>query len=349
MGTVQALALVKRTARRLAAELYARSPGFLKRLEGKATILTYHRVVTAQELSRERIQPGMYVTAEMFERHLTFLQRHFTVLAFPELLDLWNSGRWDCGARYCVVTFDDGWLDNYRYAFPILKAHRVPATLFLPTAFIGTNHWFWPERIGWLCERMNGVGQEIRLHVEQSLERTSLWSDRFKGALSSLDIDQVIECCKTFRSEQIDQFAETWAQALRVKLPNDRQVINWDEAKDMSRNGISFGSHSVSHEILTTLPHDAVVREVTDSWLALRGAGIGSLPVFCYPNGDWSEEIARAVQAAGYAAATTTEFGHEGSQPQSMFGLKRINIHQDITSTDALFGFHLAGLNHLHA
>src|SRR4030042_3672630 len=49
--------------------------------------------------------------------------------------------------RKCAITFDDGWLDNYRTAFPILKKYEVPATVFLPAAVVGTDHWFWFDHL----------------------------------------------------------------------------------------------------------------------------------------------------------------------------------------------------------
>ena len=66
-----------------------------------------------------------------------------------------------------------------------------------------------------------------------------------------------------------------------------------------------------------------------------------------YQSGDWSAEVGRSVEAAGYAAATTTEFGYEDGMPSRRFGLKRINIHNDVTYTPTLFAFHLAGYNNV--
>ncbi len=79
MGTIKALGQVKGWARRWAAELYARSPGFLRQLRGQVTILMYHRVVTGVELSSQFIQPGMYVTSETFDGQVRFLREHFDV------------------------------------------------------------------------------------------------------------------------------------------------------------------------------------------------------------------------------------------------------------------------------
>ena len=104
----------------------------------------------------------------------------------------------------------------------------------------------------------------------------------------------------------------------------------------------------MTHTILTTISDEELLQEVRGSWDALRRHMDAALPVFCYPNGNWNEKIGRAVEVAGYEAAVTTAFGRETRSPAHRYGLKRINVHQAVTCSDALFGFHLAGFNHLH-
>lgn len=345
MGTIKTLALVKGWARRVAAGLYALSPGFLDPLRGKVVILTYHRVVSKKELDAESIQPGMYVTAETFAMQMQFIKQYFSVISFAELLRLWSDQTWNAERRYCVVTFDDGWLDNYVYALPVLKRTALPATVFLPTTFIGTDRWFWPEQIAWLCRHVTWHNEERRRQALNVLQREFSWFAKVGMSIRSLDADPIIERCKVLAQEQIDALVAAWARQLDAELPRDRQVINWAEAQEMSAAGVSFGSHSATHRILTHVDANGLLGEVEGSWKTLSAQQLTTVPVFCYPNGDWSAEIGRSVEAAGYAAATTTEFGYEDGTPSRRFGLKRINIHNDVTCTPTLFAFHLAGYN----
>jgi len=346
MGTIKALGQVKGWARRCAAELYALYPGYLEHLRGKVVILTYHRVVSKKELDAEYIQPGMYVTAETFEMQMQFIKQYFSVISFAELLRLWSEQMWNAEERYCVVTFDDGWLDNYVYALPVLRRNALPATVFLPTTFIGTDRWFWPEQIVWLGRHATWQNEEKRRQADTVLQGEFSWLAAVGMSMNRVDADAIIEHCKALAQEQIDALIAAWAGQLGVVLPRDRQVINWAEAQEMSAAGVSFGSHSATHRILTHLDSNEVLREVEGSWKTLREKPIVTVPVFCYPNGDWSAEVERSVEAAGYAAATTTEFGYEDRLPSRRFGLKRINIHNDVTNTPKLFAFHLAGYNH---
>ncbi len=345
MGTVKALERVKSWARYCAAWLYARSPRYLERLRGKAAILTYHRVVSRKEPDVEYIQPGMYVTAETFSMQMRFLRKHFAVVPFVELLRLWSDQRWDAERRYCVVTFDDGWLDNYHHALPILRENALPATVFLPTTYVGTDRWFWPEQIAWLCRHAGWQNRERRRQAAKFLHDQFPWLAAAGSSLGDADPDSIIERCKTRSQEELDGLVAAWAKELGAVLPRHRQVINWAEAQEMSAAGVSFGSHSATHRILTHLDSREIRREVEGSWQTLKEKGVATVPVFCYPNGDWSAEVERSVEAAGYAAATTTEFGHESRAPSRRFGLRRISIHNDVTHTPELFAFHVAGYN----
>lgn len=345
MGTIKTLALVKGWARRSAAEFYARSPGFLRQLRGKVTILMYHRVVTGVELSSQFIQPAMYVTSETFGRQVRFLREHFDVLSMHELLSMWREKIWNPERRYCVITFDDGWLDNYMHAFPVLRRYDVPATIFLPTGVIGTDQWFWPEQVGWLTQQFALLPPKRRAEILASLREGGTWFNDIVKTLDAGQSDHLIERCKVVLDEGIGELVSRLAEAMEVRLPEERLVMNWEEVGEMSAAKISFGSHSVNHKILTTVSETGLHEEVHRSLETLRKRNLNLVPVFCYPNGNYSSTVMRCVEAAGYCAATTTEPGWEVPDTSRMFRLKRVGIHNDLTSSDSLFAFHLAGYN----
>lgn len=345
MGTFKALSRAKSLARQCAAELYANSPGFLRRLRGKVSILMYHRVVTAAELSSQFIQPGMYVTGETFERQVRFLREHFDVLSMPELLTMWREKTWKTDRRYCVITFDDGWLDNYVHAFPVLRRYDIPATIFLPTGVIGTTKWFWPEELGWINRRFASLPMQRKVPILASLRDGDSWLNDIARYMEVGRSDELIERCKVVPHNRIGELVGRLAGEMEVRLPDERLVMNWDEVRDMAAAKISFGSHSVNHKILTTVS-DAVLREeVFGSMDNLRSHGLKGEFVFCYPNGNYSPIVMRSVESAGYCAATSTEPGWEAREPEHLFRLKRIAVHDDLTCSDALFAFHLAGYN----
>jgi hypothetical protein len=113
-------------------------------------ILGYHRILP-ENVDNQSTQSGMYVRSPTFEQHMHFLAVHFSVLPFEFLCK--NSFSPPKDKPLCVITFDDGWADFFTYAFPVLKKLELPATVFLPTDFIGTGRRFWTDKLVVLLSR----------------------------------------------------------------------------------------------------------------------------------------------------------------------------------------------------
>jgi peptidoglycan/xylan/chitin deacetylase (PgdA/CDA1 family) len=320
---------LKAGVRRGLAEVYYRSGLFKRRLRGKVVILTYHRVLSHRELVRDYVQPGMYVRADVFAFQMQFLREHFEVLSFPRLLELWTSGGLAAGRRYCVVTFDDGWRDNYVHAYPVLKRLGIPATIFLPTRFVGTDEWFWPEKLAYLME------QRWQGRASPNADRRAL----------EAEIEAEIGRWKLMRRAEIDRALEKLVRESGASTPRERLVMSWDEVVEMARNGISFGSHSSTHAILTLASAADVDQELRSSLRELEERQVNCVPVFCYPNGDYSAQIAAQVRAAGYRGAVCSEPGWETRMPRNVFALRRVAIHNDVSQTVPLFALRLSGLD----
>lgn len=341
---------IKSSLREAASSVYYATGHFLSLLKGRVLILMYHRVLPPEGVGQSYVQAGMYVRSDVFERQVRFLKRHFRILRFSELLDLWEGKGLDRTTRYCVITFDDGWKDNYRYAYPALKENRVPATIFLPTSLIGSDRWFWSDRLGYLLGALlDARGErEGRRLLGSLLEKPG--SGRTVSAQCAEEgIDAVIEHCKELPDETIEALIGRIGEEAGVEVPGERRFLTWKEAREMSEGGISFGAHSCTHRILTRVSPDEVRQEAGGSLEALRREGVDSVPVFCYPDGRSTPEMERQIQDAGYRAAVGTTFGCEGAMPRNRFRLRRIGIHNDISRTIPLLVSRLAGADRFFA
>ena len=340
--------LLKKTIRSAVARALHASSVYRWRHRGKVVVLMYHRVLTNDELVRYPVQPGMYVLDSVFAQQMSFVRSNFTVLSLQELLDLWQRGEWSAHARYCVITFDDGWLDNYRHAYPVLKQLRMPATIFLPTDYVGKSEWFWPDQLAVLWKVIADwkQRQEPLVAVEGVLSGF-LGEDASRLVDASTRPEQladaIIESCKHLAIERIRELVQSLAAELRVTLPSERVIVNWDEVREMSQGGLSFGSHSCTHRIMTTIKPDEVSEELARSRQVLCDQGVNFVPVYCYPNGNSDASIEDLVKANGYEAAVSVRMGFEGSYPENMYAIRRVGIHNDISDTIPLFSFRLFG------
>ncbi len=339
--------LFRSAARQVIANMYYATNHFLSHLKGKVLILTYHRVISERELGAYFIQPGMYVRHNVFEKQMRFLKEHFNILSFKELLEQWEQKALKPDQRYCIITFDDGWRDHYLYAYPILRKYDVSATIFLPTAYIGTNEWFWSDKIGYLLSHYESAGQTPEMdELLTSPCEQHPWVKYVNGTVHTKKIDLLIEMYKRLPQEEIHKLIEQIRKTLGFEFPNDRVFMNWEEIEEMSQQGISFGSHSCTHKIFNTLPIHDIQKEIEGSLDTIQRKRTNYVPIFCYPNGVYTQEIATLVKTAGYQAAVSTRFGLEGRCPSDRYGLKRISIHNDISTTIPLFVFRISGLNH---
>ncbi len=317
----------------------------------RVLVLMYHRVIDPTDLDGIYIQPGIYVTRETFEMQMRYLARYFRVVSMEELLEAVKKGI-QPKEKTCVVTFDDGWRDTYTNAYPILKKYGIHATVFLATSYIGTTRWPWPEQLSYLAMNHKVTQQAIQVSAasDATLGRVTLMICSALSVNPSPQVGQIdalIEALKPFPVEVIHEALDRIYHVLGLSAPSDRLFMNWDEVKTMSQDGITFGSHTCTHRILTGLSLEEVRKELKDSMSTIQKKIINFIPVFSYPNGDYNPEIQKLVRECGYEAAVTTRPGPQShTGPEDMFGFRRIGIHNDMSSTVSLFAWHISGLEH---
>src|SRR5258708_7176727 len=114
------------------------------------SVLTYHRFPDPS--GDDSFDDGVVdVTPEGFDRQLACLKKHFTLVGIDELC-AFASGE-DIPPNSVAITFDDGYLDNYLQALPILRRHDAKAIFFLSTAYISERRMYWWDRVAYIVKR----------------------------------------------------------------------------------------------------------------------------------------------------------------------------------------------------
>jgi peptidoglycan/xylan/chitin deacetylase (PgdA/CDA1 family) len=282
----------------------------------------------------------MYVEPDTLATHLRFLQQHFEIIPISALsYDPERNFSGSNGKSLCALTFDDGWYDFYEYVYPILKHYQIPATVFLPTNFIGTSKWFWTDRLTHLFVQKESQGNS---EVSGPSSKNSLENllQNLKGP-KEIRLEKAIEELKVFREERIESVLSELSIRWKINpVPPSRSFLNWGEVREMAQSGlVSFGSHTRSHRILTTLEDKEILDELIrskDRLIAEKAVDPSFIP-FSYPNGNYNEKILKMVKEAGYNLAVTAENGWNDSN-SNLFKLKRIGIHQDMAFSKSMFG-----------
>jgi peptidoglycan/xylan/chitin deacetylase (PgdA/CDA1 family) len=306
-------------------------------------ILTYHRVLPETHAARAVEQPGMYVAPETLAMNLDLLKRHFDLLHLADWLRLRDSGQ-PLPRRACCITFDDGWLDNHQHAFPVLRAARAPATIFLVAGLIGTSYEFWPNRLARLLLDAGPSGVARSPRLAQLLAGAGVGAAT-PGPTDARVADRAIEHCKGISDAAMNELLDEAESHLPRRPDADRRsLLDENEIRAMRDSGlVDFGSHSVRHtRLIEGLDASALHEEVAQSRAMLESLLGRPVELFCYPNGDVSAAALRAVREH-YRAAVTTRRGWN-SQSADRHLLRRMTVHEGVAREPRSFLARVAGL-----
>lgn len=315
--------------------------------KGQGVVLMYHRVVDTAHLGGPDaafLHPGMYVGTQAFERQMRYLSRCYRMMNANAFVDALRAGR--LPANVCVITFDDGWKDNYTQAFPILAKYRLPATVFLVSDYIGTARWFWPERAAAplaACLAGRG-GTPADIHaVLHRRDLAPILLDRRLGIEQK--VVRALEVLRTLPAAERDAVVAELERAAPTRgtgAERPRLILDWSEVAAMRRDGVAFGSHTRSHPVLTAIPSDQAAEEVSASRHIIEERLGTSCGVFAYPEGQYNDAV-RGIVGRCYDVAFSTDPGFIVPHDDP-FALKRLAIHHDASFTTALFACKISGL-----
>jgi peptidoglycan/xylan/chitin deacetylase (PgdA/CDA1 family) len=319
------------------------------RMRQRAVVLMYHRVLDRHDLGSTGSHPALIVTRESFRRQMAALRRWFTILSLEEFAERMERGiPFDDSS--CLITFDDGWVDNFDNALPVLRQYELPAVVFLPTSYIGERRLFWQEALTHLLIRVaTAVRDEparrprfSELLTPHGLEHLLELPDHDPRApiVSAIGSQKRASVCAVSRLLA----ALTSELGLRIdELGVNDGFISWDQVKAMSSQGIEFGAHGAEHRLLTEVPPQEAREEIRASREVLRAKSVETVPAFCYPNGYLASDIVDMVRAAGYRLAFTTEDGLV-SCGDDVLRIPRLSIHECVSDSTPMFLARLVGL-----
>ena len=294
----------------------------------------YHRVMNYPIDMQRPIQSGMFVSTSTFQKHLELLQSRFEVLNLQDLIDRLLAGK--SISQCCALTFDDGWLDNYQNAFPLLQEFNLPATIFLTTDYIGTNYWFWPEKISLCLCRL--YKDKPAMDMMRNPIRDVIIKAGFFSSLSyEAVLDSLIETLKGYSPNERQNFVEQFALSCGIQEEKERMLMNWNEVRKMADSRlVNFGSHTATHELLDQLDSNLIYEEINISKNQIEMETMQPCTLFAYPNGNYNNTTIKILKKIGFQAAVTTKRGFV-SHSINITELPRIAMHEDISNNTPLF------------
>ncbi|HKC50544.1 MAG TPA: polysaccharide deacetylase family protein [Myxococcota bacterium] len=295
------------------------APG--RRLRGKLSIATFHRVLRPEERAEYPLAE-LVVTPEELGVLLESLAERFTCTTLADAAERWRVGD-DPERPLLALTFDDGQLDNATRALPVLAAHGVRASFFIVSSAAANGESLWHDRIAFALPRAMQRDAGAARALLSELSGESLLGSEFPR-----DAARVVERAK--RDFQSAAGREAWIARLERAAggawrPAWDGMLRWDDLRALHAAGHEIGSHSHSHPLLPDCNDQELERELAQSKLEIERAIGAPVSSFCYPNGDSNPRVLAAVEKAGYARAVTTQHGWN-ARGAAMFALRRCDL-----------------------
>jgi peptidoglycan/xylan/chitin deacetylase (PgdA/CDA1 family) len=299
--------------------------------------MTYHRIAIPGMKDNPYYDPVISATPDVFRAQIQVLRSRFNILNLPDVLNHGTNwpGSWHGGTPAALVTFDDGYRDNYDTAFPILRELGVPATFFVASGFLERPQLPWWDHVAYtikrtrICrfnlERWGGDPEPLRIDLGQTpsdLKRTLAVRQIIHQFLSGTIRDE------SWFLAQMDQQADVIVDQAAA---GHSLFMGREEIRQLAANGMSVASHSHNHRALAQLAEEAQIFELAHSQHVLEHVLGCKVTAFAYPfgwRGTFSPRTQELAATAGYQFAFSSIEGINDLRENCFepFCVRRLNV-----------------------
>lgn len=296
------------------------------------TVLNYHRIGFATHPEFDTFRANVSANPDGFAEQMDYLSRWFNVVSLSEVAE-WLIDKKPLPPHAALITFDDGYLDNYIFAYPILRERDFPAVIFLTTGHIQKDIPFFWDLVAYCFHHTT------RDFLTFPNGKEEHWSNKTQKELA---VGHLVEKLKLMSEEEKGAWVTNLPRMLNVAIPTGyfmNLMLNWDQIREMKAGGLEFGGHTVSHPILTRVPLERAEKEIASSKVHIEKELNVPIHGFAYPNGgkeDFNPATESLAAKSGYRAAFTLLNGPEKLREVSRnpFAIRRIFISYKHTLPD---------------
>jgi peptidoglycan/xylan/chitin deacetylase (PgdA/CDA1 family) len=287
-------------------------------------VLNYHRIGNRDE---DPFDPEVFsATGDQLNEQISYLKRQCSLVTLEEAMAFVDGAINEKSRRprcRVLITFDDGYLDNYEIAFPILRSHGVQGVFFLATGLVGSCYVPWWDHIAFLMK--SARRQQFCLRYPAGLV-----VDFDKNGMAE-SLRDVLNLYKRPENTDPTRFMCELREQVKGNDPSGtmRRFLNWNEAREMASGGMAIGSHTHAHHVLSQLSPDQQREELAQSRALLREQLGTEVDALAYPVGaatSFSDQTQQLAQEVGYRAAFSFYGGTNLPRMTQRYNIRRVGV-----------------------
>ncbi len=270
---------------------------------GIGSIPMFHRIVDDANRARFGWVPSIEAAPEALEGTVKLFRRHrYTFVSLDELHAALGATRSRRAPKLAAMTFDDGYIDTFTVAYPLLGSMGVPFTVYVATAFPDKTMTPW-----WYL-----LDDVLRSATELRFERGKVYSWRLSGEASR---EQAFREADAVFAALPPADARALANALfgeaRVAEATRALAITWEMLETMARSGrVTIGAHTVDHVNLPALPHHEAHAQMAASKARIEERAAVSVAHFAYPFGAFGPRECEIAREVGFRTAVSARIAN---------------------------------------
>jgi len=257
-----------------------------------------------------------------FDKQVGYLTKKYNIISIDEAINKIKKN--SIQGNEIVITFDDGYKNNYTEAFPILKKYNKKATIFLISSRIDSDKYAWYDIIEIFFKEYKKNNYTLKI---ESKNYTFYTSNENQKINTINTLKEILKNISNIDREKIVKKLSENLHSYKSEYKKKFSFITWKEAREMLKT-INFGAHSVTHPILTKCSKSKVEMEIMKSQETIQEKLKTVVDGFCFPNGDYDDNIINILKEKKYNYACSTKNGGCYAN-DDVFKLNRIGIGEE--------------------
>ena len=287
-------------------------------------VLLYHGVSEYNNFHGIENFSKKHISKKSFLKQMRFLKKNCNVISINEIEKYKKEKK--IKKNTVIITFDDGFENNFKVAVPILKKLNLPCVFYISTGMIGKKDMFWVDKIEDIINRT-----KIKF-IDLYLEKKVRFNLKSKSEKINA-VKKIKKYCKSISAFKKDKLINNLSIITKIKPSNkyskNYKVMNWKQVKKIATNDLfEIGGHSFNHDILTRLPVSKMKTNIKKSIVPLEKKLNKKIKHYSYPEGqssDYNNNIKRYLRSLGIKICPTAIHGIAKLNDDN-FEIKRIMV-----------------------